>query len=198
MFEIISYDYYRNKLNNPYIYSIEIILNMKNININEVELRKSVRKYLIEQSSVESKDKGTEEKQRCVAGNVIPLDELVGPSDNFSKYTSSVLTRNDGINGMIDTLDILRTLRLHSDIKDGGEHLAYNLMNHLNKFRNKNYFDVTNNDCIKAMDKVLELYRENEHGEDLIKDIEKVLSHKDPSPRAKEYLKRCLILIKEK
>jgi hypothetical protein len=32
----------------------------------------------------------------------------------------------------------------------------------------------------------------------LVKDIEKVIGHPDPSPRAKEYLKRCLILVKEK
>jgi hypothetical protein len=48
------------------------------------------------------------------------------------------------------------------------------------------------------MDKVIELYKENEHGEELVKDIEKVLKHNDPTPRAKEYLKRCLVLIKEK
>jgi hypothetical protein len=93
---------------------------------------------------------------------------------------------------------MLKTIRLHPDIKDGGEHLSYGLMNHLNKFRNKNYFDETNSGCLKAMDKVIELYKENEHGEELVRDIEKVLKHNDPSPRAKEYLKRCLILIKEK
>jgi hypothetical protein len=170
---------------------------MKKIQINENELRKSVRKHLLEQSESGAKD-NREEKQRCVAGNIMPLDELVGPSDNFSNYTSGVLKRDGGINGMVDTLDMLRTLRLHSDIKDNGEHLSYNLMNHLNKFRNKNFHDETNNGCIKAMDKVIELYKENEHGEDLVKDIEKVLAHKDPSPRAKEYLKRCLVLVKEK
>ena len=99
---------------------------------------------------------------------------------------------------MVDTLDILKTLRLHPHITDGGEHLSYDLMNHLNSFRNKNYFDETNSNCLRAMDKVLELYRENEHGEELVKDIEKVLKHNDPSPRAKEYLKRCLVLVKEK
>jgi hypothetical protein len=92
---------------------------------------------------------------------------------------------------------MLKTLRLH-DVNDGGEHLSYNLMNHINGFRNKNYHDETNNECIKAMDKVIELYRENEHGEELVKDIEKVLKHSDPTPRAKEYLKRCLTLVKEK
>ena len=47
-------------------------------------------------------------------------------------------------------------------------------MHHLNKFRKKNYFDETNSGCLKAMDKVIELYKENEHGEELVKDIEKV------------------------
>lgn len=167
---------------------------MKKIVINERELRDSIRRHLLEQNE----NKEESQKPRCVAGNVIPLDEIVGPSDKFGNYTSNVLKRDGGINGMVDTLDVLRTLRLHDGIKDNGEHLAYNLMNHINKFRNKNYFDETNNECIKAMDKVIELYKENEHGEELVKDIEKVLAHKDPSPRAKEYLKRCLVLVKEK
>ena len=170
---------------------------MNKISINERELRDSIRRHLIEQDS--NKEKGNEDqKPRCVAGNVIPLDMMIGPSDKFSDYTSSVLKRDGGINGMVDTLDVLRTLRLHNGIDDKGEHLAYNLMNHINTFRNKNYYDETNGECLKAMDKVIELYRENEHGEELVKDIEKVLAHQDPSPRAKEYLKRCLVLIKEK
>ena len=165
---------------------------MNKISINERELRQSIRKHLIEQDS--EKD----QKPRCVAGNVIPLDMMIGPSDKFGDYTSSVLKRDGGINGMVDTLDVLRTLRLHNGIEDSGEHLSYNLMNHSNTFRNKIYFDETNNECLKAMDKVIELYKENEHGEELVKDIEKVIGHPDPSPRAKEYLKRCLILVKEK
>lgn len=165
---------------------------MKKLVISEKELRQSIRKHLIEQDS-----KKEEQKPRCVAGNVISLDDMVGPSKNFSTY-ANILKRDGGINGMVDTLDVLRTLRLHNGISDNGEHLAYNLMNHINKFRNKNYFDETNGECLKAMDKVIELYKENEHGEELVKDIEKVLGHPDPSPRAKEYLKRCLVLVKEK
>ena len=162
--------------------------------INEKKLRQSIREYILEQSNVEPK----EEKQRCVAGNIISLDEIVGPSKEFQNYTSNLTKRDSGISGIVDTLDMLKTIRLHPDIKDGGEHLSYGLMNHLNKFRNKNYFDETNSGCLKAMDKVIELYKENEHGEELVKDVEKVLKHNDPSPRAKEYLKRCLVLIKEK
>lgn len=161
--------------------------------INESLLKKIVRRNLLEQSESQ-----TENKPRCVAGNIIPLDDIVGPSKNFKNYTSNLYKREGGIHGMVDTIDMLRTLRLHPDIKDGGEHLAYNLMNHLNSFRNKNYYDETDGGCLKAMDKVIELYKENEHGEELVRDIEKVLGHPDPTPRAKEYLKRCLVLVKEK
>ena len=76
------------------------------------------------------------------------------------------------------------------------------MMNNLNRFRNKNYYDETSGDCNKAMDKIIELYKENEHGTELVKDIEKVLnlqSREDnytPSARAKEYLKQTLNLVK--
>lgn len=171
---------------------------MKKYTINEKKLRQTIRQYILEEMNIPSVKKEEEPKQRCVAGNIIPLGHIVGPAKEFQNYTNSLTKRDGGINGMVDALDMLRTLRLHPDIKDGGEHLSYSLMNHINKFRNKNYFDETNGNCQKAMDKVLELYKENEHGEELVKDIEKVLRHPDPSPRAKEYLKRCLVLVKEK
>jgi hypothetical protein len=107
-----------------------------------------------------------------------------------------------GVNSMVDTLGILNNLRLFKDVKDGGAHLAYDMMNNLNRFRNKNYHDETTGDCHKAMDKIIELYKENEHGTELVKDIERVLAlqTKDdeytPSPRAKEYLKQCVNLVK--
>ena len=114
------------------------------------------------------------------------------------------MKRGGGVNSMVDTIGILNNLRLFKDVNDGGSHLSYEMMNHLNKFRNKNYYDETSGQCHKAMDKVIELYKENEHGTELVKDIERVLAlqSKDdeytPSPRAKEYLKRCIALIKEK
>lgn len=167
---------------------------MKKSLINESNIKKSLRKRLLEIKD----EKREDQPQRCLTNNVISLDDIVGPPKDYKNYTSDLYKRNGGITGMVDTLDILRTLRLHPNISDGGEHLAYDLMNHLNKFRRKNYLDETNNECLTAMDKVVELYKENEHGEELVKDIEKVLRHADPTPRAKEYLKRCLNLIKEK
>lgn len=168
---------------------------MGKIIIDEKKLRMKIRQHILEQTEIEPKI----QKPRCVAGNIIPLNDIVGPSKNFQNYSNKILKRDGGISGLVDTLDMLRTLRLHPDsINDGGEHLSFNLMNHINSFRKKNYFDETNNGCISAMDKVVELYKENEHGEELVKDIEKVLGHPEPSARAKEYLKRCLVLIKEK
>ena len=176
---------------------------MKRVIVNLDEVRSLIRKNLQEQivSKPGQEKKASpngEMKPRCLTTNVISLQDIVGPSDHFSDYNTKIKKRNGGVSGMVDTLDILKTLRLHPHITDGGEHLSYDLMNHLNSFRNKNYLDETNSDCLKAMDKVVELYKENEHGEELVKDIEKVLRHTNPSSRAKEYLKRCLVLVKEK
>lgn len=145
-----------------------------------------------------NEEKTSNKKERCISTNVVSLNDIVGPQGDYQNYTSDLYKRSGGVNGIADTIDILKTLRLHPEIKDGGEHLSYELMNNLNNFRGKNYFDETNRNCLKSMDKVIELYRENEHGEDLVKDIQKVLGHIDPSPRAKEYLKRCQVLIREK
>lgn len=168
---------------------------MKKYIIDEIKLRKAIREHILEQNSVQTPN---DQKQRCLTNNTVTLDEIVGLNDGFKNYTSKLYKRSGGIRGMVDSLDILRTIRLHPDVTDSGEHLSFDLMNHLNSFRGKNYFDDTTGDCHKAMDKVIELYKENEHGEELVKDIEKVLSHPDPSSKAKEYLKRCLVLIKEK
>jgi hypothetical protein len=168
---------------------------MKKYIIDENKLRKAIRHYILEQ---ESQQEPKEQQQRCLTTNTVSLDEIVGLNDGFKNYTSKLYKRSGGIRGMVDALDILRTLRLHPDVQDSGEHLSYDLMNHLNTFRGKNYLDETTGDCHSAMDKVIELYKENEHGEELVRDIEKVLAHPDPSSRAKEYLKRCLTLVKEK
>ena len=128
---------------------------MARIIIDEKKLRMTIRQHILEQTEIESK----EQKPRCVAGNVIPLDDIVGPAKSFQNYSNKIYKREGGINGMVDE---------------------------------------TNNGCINAMDKVIELYKENQHGEELVKDIEKVLGHPDPTSRAKEYLKRCLVLVKEK
>jgi hypothetical protein len=164
------------------------------IKIQESKLQEVLKRMVLEQEKPEKQ----EEKQRCVSTNVVSINDIAGNPTDYKNYTTDLYRRDGGVNGMADTLDILKTIRLHPNIKDGGEHLSYELMNHLNSFRGRKYFDETNSQCLPAMDKIIELYRENEHGEDLVKDIEKVLAHHDPTARAKEYLKRCLVLIKEK
>ena len=166
--------------------------------IRESNIKRAIRKVIFEQQT-ETKE---EQKPRCVRENIIPLDEIVGKADEYVEYAPGVSKRKLGVNSMVDTLGILNNIRLFKDVKDGGAHLAYNLMHHLNKFRNKNYYDETTGECHKAMNKITELYKEAEHGTELVKDIERVLNlqAKDdeytPSPRAKEHLKRCLALIK--
>ena len=97
---------------------------------------------------------------------------------------------------MVDKLELLKTLRLHPKVSDGGEHLASEVINHLKSFKPYNYFDETKKECGTAMDKIIELYKENEHGDELVKDIEKVYAMKHISPRAKEFLKHGLGMIK--
>jgi hypothetical protein len=175
---------------------------MKNNIISEGRLLKIIRKTLLESDQEKKKVKKDSVKPRCIPENVIPLDEIVGRADEYGKYASGVTKRMTGVNSMVDTLGILNNIRLFKDVKDGGAHLAYDMMNHLNRFRNKNYYDETTGDCHKAMDKIIELYKENEHGTELVKDIERVLNLQTredeytPSPRAKEYLKRSVDLLK--
>lgn len=175
---------------------------MKNNIISEDRLLKIIRKTLLESDQEKKKIKKDAVKPRCIPENVIPLDEIVGRTDEYGKYSSGVTKRMTGVNSMVDTLGILNNIRLFKDIKDGGAHLAYDMMNHLDRFRNKNYYDETTGNCHKAMDKIIELYKENEHGTELVKDIERVLNLQTkedeytPSPRAKEYLKRTIDLLK--
>jgi hypothetical protein len=181
---------------------------MKKLRLTENELVRLIKGVISEQgiAAVPGEQKENKKKEppkpRCMEDNMIPLDEMVGQADEYVKYSPGVTKRRMGVNSMVDTLGILNNIRLFKDVKDGGAHLAYDMMNNLNRFRNKNYHDETTGECHKAMDKIVELYKENEHGTELVKDIERVLAlqTKDdeftPSPRAKEYLKQCVNLVK--
>ena len=175
---------------------------MKKYRLSEGDVNRIIGKVLSEQSEKKPSSKKTEIQPRCLPETVVPLTEIVGFADEYIKYSPGVAKRRSGVNSMVDTLGILNNIRLFKDVKDGGSHLAYEMMNGLNRFRNKHYYDETTNECRKAMDKVVELYKENEHGTELVKDIERVLNlqTKDdeftPSPRTKEYLKQCINLVK--
>jgi hypothetical protein len=170
--------------------------------ISDNQIKKIIRKVILESSEDKQMVKKDGVKARCIPENVVPLDEIVGRSDDYGRYSSGISKRLGGVNSVVDTLGILNNIRLFKDVKDGGTHLAYEMMNNLNRFRNKNYYDEAAGECKKAMDKVIELYKESEHGTELVKDIERVLnlqSREDeftPSPRAKEYLKQCINIVK--
>lgn len=175
---------------------------MKRIRLTENELTRLIKDLISEDMGQSKEIKEKDKNPRCLPENVIPLEEIVGNSDMYGKYGPGITKRTDGVNSMVDSLGILNNIRLFKDVKDGGSHLAYELMNNLNRFRNKNYYDETSGGCNKAMDKIIELYKENEHGTELVKDIERVLNLQTredeytPSPRAKEYLKQSINIIK--
>ncbi len=153
------------------------------------EEKKLIRaKYLIEEPQ-------KEERNFCHSGNVKTLDEIMG-DDEQNDYIEGVVLRKNGVRGLADRLELLKTLRLHPNISDGGEHLAFEIMNCLKGFKPYRYFDEVKKECTHAMDKIIELYKESEHGEELVKDIEKVQSHHHVSPRAKEFLKHGLGFVK--
>ena len=152
--------------------------------------RESIKRLYTEQSETKEDD-----RKFCHGGNVKSLDEIVG-DDEAEDYIEGVQIRKNGIGGLADKLELMKTLRLHPKISDGGEHLAFNVMNHIKDFKPYNYFDETKGECCKVMDKIIELYQENEHGEELVKDIEKVYAMSTVSPRAKEFLKHGLAMIK--
>jgi hypothetical protein len=161
----------------------------KRFEITESEKQLIQKMYLVEQP--EKKD----DKKFCHGGNVRSLEEIMG-DDETEDYIDGVQLRKNGVNGLVDRLELLKTSRLHPKINDGGEHLAYGLMNMLKGHKPYNYFDETKKECGTAMDKIIELYKENEHGEELVKDIEKVYAMQHVAPRAKEFLKHSLGMIK--
>lgn len=174
----------------------------KKIRITESELVSLIKKMLKEQTLPQQikpqVSKSEVPKQKCSSENIVSIDDIVGKPFDLNNYTPGLKRRVGGVKGIVDALDLLRTLRMNSVIKDNGTHLAWDLLQQIQDYENKNYFDEVNKNCIPAMDKVIELYKEDEHGEELVSDIEKILGHSDPSPKAKEYLKVCLDLAKRK
>jgi hypothetical protein len=169
---------------------IDIFIDMSKRFVLTEDEKESIKKlYMIEQSEEK------EDRKFCHGGNVKTLEDIVG-SDELEDYIEGVQLRKNGVSGLTDRLELLKTLRLHPNISDGGEHIAFNVMNQLKEFKPYNYFDETKKECNKVMDKIIELYRENENGEELVKDIEKVYAMSNVSQRAKEFLKHGLGIIK--
>jgi hypothetical protein len=154
------------------------------------EEKKEIRKnYFFEQNET------SEDRKFCHKGNTKQLEEIMGEEEP-EDYIEGIKLRKNGVHGLTDHLELLKTLRLHPQITDNGVHLAHTVMNNLKSYKPYNYFDEGNKECRRAMDKIIELYKENEHGEELVKDIEKVYASHHLDPRAKEFMKHAISMIK--
>ena len=70
------------------------------------EEKDSIKKlYMIEQS--EEKD----DRKFCHGGNVKTLEDIVG-SDELEDYIEGVQLRKNGVGGLTDRLELLKTLRI--------------------------------------------------------------------------------------
>ncbi len=131
----------------------------------------------------------------CNAENTKSIHDLTG-SEDFEDYIEGIKMRKGGVRGLVDMLEVLKTMRLFPQITDGGVDLASKIHGTLQEFKPYNYFEEQSEQCNRAMDKIIELYKENEHGEELVKDIEKVYALSYLDPRAKEFLKHGLTIVK--
>jgi len=157
--------------------------------LNENEKEHILNLYLKEQE---------EEKRFCHAKNVKSLDDILGDQEGSEDYIKGVKIRKSGVNGLTDMIEALKTIRLYPSISDGGEHLSYQMANIIKSFKPYNYFDETTKQCQGAHDKIIQLYKENEHGEELVKDLEKLYGGSSLSPKAKEYTRFCIETLKGK
>jgi hypothetical protein len=134
-------------------------------------------------------------KMFCNAENTKSIHDLTG-SEDFEDYIEGIKMRKGGVRGLVDMIEVLKTMRLFPQITDGGVDLASKIHGTLQEFKPYNYFEEQSEQCNRAMDKIIELYKENEHGEELVKDIEKVYALSYLDPRAKEFLKHGLTIVK--
>ena len=86
---------------------------MKRIIIDEKELRRVIRKKIMEQ--VSNGEQEEEQKPRCLTNNTMPLDEIVGSVKDANSYSPGVYKRQNGVNSFVDTLGILNNIS--SEIK---------------------------------------------------------------------------------
>lgn len=159
----------------------------KRFNLTEEEKKEIRKNYFFEQKEGE--------RHFCHKGNTKTLEEIIGDTEP-EDYVEGVKIRKKGVNGLADMLELLKTVRLHDKISDGGENLAFSIMNNLKGYKPYNYFEESNKKCGKVMDKIIELYKENDNGEELVKDIEKVYNSQHISDRAREFMKHSLGIIK--
>ena len=129
--------------------------------ISESKLRKIIRQHLLEETSIDSKK---EEKPRCVPENVIPLDEIVGPSDNFKNYTNSLngiivkfwnvygIEKDESKFHVISDFIKMALTKGHINVRTSGIEL-----------RDFLYAD----DCCQGLVKIMEEYDELDHAQEI-------------------------------
>ena len=74
---------------------------MRSNKLLDFKINKIVRSVLNEENKINSKKEI--KKPKCIPENVIPLEEIVGRSDEYSKYTPGITKRSMGVNSMVDT-----------------------------------------------------------------------------------------------
>ena len=76
----------------------------KRFTITESEIDSIKKLYMIEQSEEK------EDRKFCHGGNVKTLDDIMG-DDESEDYIDGVTIRRNGVNGLVDKLELLKTLR---------------------------------------------------------------------------------------
>lgn len=160
------------------------------------EIKSLYRLVENEYEEVEVGDDGEEKKVFCTRENTKPLDYIHGDDTMDDEFKDIVLIKKNGVKGLADKLEALKSLRLIPHMNDGGERLAHGIMTTLKDIRPYKFYDEPTRNCCNAMDKVIELYKEHEHGEELVKDLEKVYGSHHLSQRAKEFIKHGIDLAK--
>jgi len=148
---------------------IDIFIGMSKRFVLTEDEKESIKKlYMIEQS--EEKD----DRKFCHGGNVKTLEDIVG-SDELEDYIEGVQLRKNGVGGLTDRLELLKTLRIHPNVSDGGEHIAYNIMNQLKEFKPYNYFDETKKNVIKRWIKLSSYTRKTNTEKNLLRTSKKFM-----------------------
>ena len=84
---------------------IDIFIDMSKRFVLTEDEKASIKKlYMIEQSEQK------EDRKFCHGGNVKTLEDIVG-SDELEDYIEGVQLRKNGVNGLTDRLELLKTLK---------------------------------------------------------------------------------------
>ena len=97
--------------------------------LTEEEKQEIRKKYFFEQSEIKKED-----GRFCHKGNTKRLEEIVGGMDP-EDFIVGVKMRKGGVNGLADAMELLKSSHLLDGISDGGEGLAFEVMNTLKGYK---------------------------------------------------------------